>query len=76
MDTTHKYLEHMLSYTTLPYLQDIESISIIEIPQTLTHSITMSGNNETPSLIGGHAQYVKGAAEVIAAHTPNPITSF
>lgn len=44
-----------------------EAISETDLPVlyiSTTSNINMSGNENQPSLIGGHAEYVKGAAEV------------
>lgn len=57
--------------------QHINNFSIIPRPPSRTpnrkpQTANMSSNDQTnPSLIGGHAQYVKGAAEVSHLHPPS-----
>ncbi|THY66771.1 hypothetical protein D6C97_01340 [Aureobasidium pullulans] len=47
-------------------------ISTITSKHHISHKHKMSDNTQQPSLIGGHAQYVKGAAEgVIGSVTGN-----
>lgn len=52
------------SHTRLQTDPSTRHISTITSKHHTSHKHKMSDNTQQPSLIGGHAQYVKGAAEV------------
>lgn len=55
------------SHTRLQTDPSTRHISTITPKHHISHKHKMSDNTQQPSLIGGHAQYVKGAAEVTSS---------
>jgi hypothetical protein len=73
-------LDHQLSSTQQSSQSNSQTTQLTTKPNPtkhLHHIPTMSDQQQQPSLIGGHAQYVKGAAEVrslpISPSKSNPI---